>query len=140
MNHLMLPFVAQIIAQNDGGEVVALIAAAVFGLLGLAFALVMIASMWKIFTKAGEPGWMAIIPFLNIVILAKIARQPIWVPIVALFVPVVNIIALFLIYKGLAEAFGKDIVFAIALFFLPIFVLPYMAFSGMQYQGTPAFA
>jgi len=31
-------------------------------ILDLVFAVLMIVSMWKIFEKAGEPGWASIIP------------------------------------------------------------------------------
>lgn len=141
MNILMSPMIAQIIAQSDGGGegIIVVIAGAIFGLIGLAVALLLIASMWKIFTKAGEPGWAAIIPIFNLFILTKIARQPIWV-LILVFIPLVQIVGLFLLYKGLAEAFGKDILYALLLFFIPIIGFPLLAFSGARYQGTPAFA
>ena len=41
-----------------GGDIFTLI-------IGIVVALVMIAGMWKMFSKAGEPGWASIIPFYN---------------------------------------------------------------------------
>ena len=43
-------------------------------LLGLLIAVIVIAAMWKIFTKAGQPGWACLIPIYNIYILCKIVR------------------------------------------------------------------
>ena len=38
----------------------------------LAMAVLMIVAMWRIFAKAGEAGWKAVIPFYNTYILYKI--------------------------------------------------------------------
>jgi len=44
----------------------------------IAIAVIMIASFWKIFEKAGEAGWQAIIPIYNIYVLLKIVGKPGW--------------------------------------------------------------
>lgn len=44
----------------------------VIGLMTLVIAILVIVAMWKIFKKAGEPGWKAIIPIYNNYILFKI--------------------------------------------------------------------
>ena len=59
---------------NDGGG----IAGAIGGLIYLAFLVLMVASVWKIFDKAGEPGWASIILIYNVVVLLKIVGRPIW--------------------------------------------------------------
>src|SRR5262245_17433545 len=46
--------------------------------LEVVIAVVMIASMWKVFTKAGQPGWAAIIPIVNLFFLCKVAGRPGW--------------------------------------------------------------
>ena len=66
----------------------------------------MIASMWKIFDKAGQKGWLAIIPILNIVVLLKVVHKELWW-IILLLIPCVNIVASIIVYFGLAKAFGK---------------------------------
>lgn len=38
--------------------------------------LIVIISLWKIFEKAGEPGWAALIPIYNVIILLKIVGRP----------------------------------------------------------------
>jgi hypothetical protein len=45
----------------------------VFWICWLAFAILMIAALWKVFTKAGQPGWAAIIPIVNTYFLCKVA-------------------------------------------------------------------
>ncbi len=47
--------------------------------------------MWRIYKKAGQPGWAAVIPFYNIVIWLRIISKPGWW-LILLFIPVVNII------------------------------------------------
>ncbi len=45
--------------------------------LGITF-LVIWVSWFKIFSKAGQSGWKALIPILNIVVFTKIVDKPIW--------------------------------------------------------------
>ncbi|HRH96867.1 MAG TPA: DUF5684 domain-containing protein, partial [Prosthecobacter sp.] len=44
----------------------------------LAVVVVMIAAMWKVFTKAGEPGWACLVPIYNIIVYLKISGKPVW--------------------------------------------------------------
>ena len=46
------------------------------GIIGLLIALLMIVAMWKVFTKAGQPGWASIIPIYNLYIWCKIVGRP----------------------------------------------------------------
>ena len=62
-------------------------------ILPLAVIILMIASMWKIFTKAGQPGWASIIPIYNIIVLLKIVNRPVWW-IILLLIPIVNFITM----------------------------------------------
>src|ERR1700690_3460462 len=79
--------------------------------------ILIIASMWKVYTKAGQPGWAAIVPIYNIVVLLQIVRKPLWW-IVMFFIPIVNLIFVILVYVELAKAFGKVGGFAAGLIFL----------------------
>jgi hypothetical protein len=101
----------------------------------LAIVLVLIISNWKIFEKAGEPGWAAIIPIYNIIILLKIVGRPIWW-IVLLLIPFLNIIFLIIVVLDLAKAFNKGSGFAIGLLLLGIIFFPILAFGDAQYVGT----
>jgi hypothetical protein len=98
-------------------------------IVSVAFAVLMIASMWKIFTKAGEPGWASIVPIYNIIVLLKIAGKPIWwFLILWLFIPVIFVAI------SLARNFGKGAGFAIGLLFLPFIFYPVLAFGDAKYQ------
>lgn len=99
--------------------------------------IVSIASMWKIFEKAGHPGWAAIVPIYNIFILTKITGKPAWY-IVLFFIPIVNIVAIVLLYHALSKSFGKDVGFTVGLILLSFVFLPMLAFGDAQYQGESA--
>jgi len=99
--------------------------------------LVMIAAMWKVFTKAGKPGWASIIPIYNIIVLLSIAGKPTWW-FILLLIPIVNLIIAILMYVALAEKFGKGGGFAMGLVFLGFIFFPILGFGGAQYQGAVA--
>ena len=98
-----------------------------------AFMILMIASMWKVYTKAGKPGWAALIPIYNLIVLLQIVRKPLWW-IVMFLIPVVNFIFLILFYVELAKAFGKSGGFAAGLIFLGIIFFPILGFGSSQYM------
>jgi uncharacterized membrane protein YoaK (UPF0700 family) len=106
-------------------------------IIGLLVAVLVIAGMWKVFTKAGKPGWAAIIPIYNIVVLLQIAGKPLWW-IVLLFIPIVNIVVGVMVMIGIAKAFGKGTGFALGLLFLSPIFIPILGFSDAQYVGSPA--
>lgn len=108
--------------------------AAIVGIIYLAVLVLMVASMWKIYVKANEPGWAAIVPIYNIVVMFKIIGKPLWW-IVLYFIPVVNFVASILIVVSLAKSFGKSTGFAVGMIFLPFIFLPMLAFSDATYQG-----
>ncbi len=49
-----------------------------FAVIGIAAAIIAIIAMWKIFAKAGEKGWKALIPIYNTYILYKIIGMKVW--------------------------------------------------------------
>ena len=104
-------------------------------LIGLAFIVVMIAAMWKVFTKAGEPGWAVLVPFYNFIVLLKISGKPWWWLLLCL-IPFVNFIIFILTYVGLAKNFGKGVGFAIGLILLSPIFFPILGFGSAQFQGT----
>jgi hypothetical protein len=104
----------------------------------LAMFVLWIASMWKVFVKAGQPGWAAIIPIYNAYIILKIAGKPGWW-LILFFIPFVNLIMIILTYVALAEKFGKGAGFAIGLVFLSFIFFPILAFGDAKYNaGAPA--
>jgi hypothetical protein len=104
----------------------------------LAIVLIPIAGMWKVFTKAGEPGWAAIIPIYNLYIMLKIGGNEWWWLLVIIFVPLVNLYGMFKMMAGVAKAFGKGTGYALGLWFLGFIFFPLLGFGDDQYQGTPA--
>ncbi len=102
------------------------------GLIGLLVAVVMIVAMWKVFTKADQPGWAALIPIYNMYVLLKVAGKPGWW-LLLFVVPIANLVVTILTYIGLAKNFGKGGGFACGLIFLPIIFVPILAFGSAQY-------
>ena len=64
--------------------------AIIFGLISLAIMGVVIAGIWKVFEKAGKPGWAALVPIYNIIVLLDIAGKPAWW-LVLMLIPLVNV-------------------------------------------------
>ena len=87
---------------------------------------------WKIFEKAGKPGWAALIPIFNTLIQLEIVQRPLWW-VFLMFVPGVNLIITVIVIFDLAKVFGKDNGFAFGLLFLaPVFV-PILALGNAVY-------
>ncbi len=99
----------------------------------LAIIIFIIAAMWKVFTKAGKPGWAILIPFYNLYILLKVAGKPGWW-LILLFIPIVNIVISIIAAIGIANNFGKGVGFAIGLLLLPFIFYPILAFGSAEYQ------
>jgi hypothetical protein len=93
--------------------------------------------MWKIFVKAGKPGWAAIIPFYNIYVELEILGQPWWF-LLLMFVPLANIVISVMIIFGLAKVFGKSTGFGFCLLFLSFIFIPILAFGDARYRGPIA--
>jgi hypothetical protein len=89
---------------------------------------------WKLFEKAGRPGWAAIIPIYNLIVLLEIAGKPAWW-IVLLLIPFVNIVVYILMIDGVSRSFGKDFGFTMALICLGFVFLPILAFGDAEYLG-----
>lgn len=92
-----------------------------------------IAGLWGIFTKAGQPGWAAIVPFYNVYVATQIAGLEILWFVLAL-IPCVQYVALAYIFIKLAERFGKGIGFAIGMILVPFVFLPMLGFGSDRYQ------
>ncbi len=104
----------------------------------LAIGVLLIVAMWKIFVKAGKPGWASIIPIYNVVVSYQIVGINPWLLLLAL-IPIVNFVAIFVLQimycSRLAKAFGKSGAFAVGLFFLNVVFMPILAFSDAEYKG-----
>jgi len=92
-----------------------------------------IAGIWKTFEKAGQPGWAAIIPIYNVVILLKIAGRPIWW-LVLLLIPIVSIVVSIVVAIDIAKNFGKSTGFGVGLALLGFIFYPILGFGDAEYN------
>jgi len=99
-----------------------------------AFVILLLISLWKIFEKAGVPGWKGIIPIYNMYILLKIVGKPGWW-LILFFIPLVNVVFLIWTYNMLSKSFGKDEAFTVGLAFLGFIFFPILAFGSAKYLG-----
>jgi hypothetical protein len=100
----------------------------------VAVLVLLLASNWAIFTKAGKPGWASIVPIYNYVIFLEIIGKP-WWWLLLMLVPVLNIVFLIWAVNLLSKSFGKAEGFTVGLILLSIVFLPILAFGDAEYQG-----
>lgn len=108
----------------------------IYWLICMAISIFTLVSMWKIFKKAGKPGWAAIVPIYNIIVMLEIAELPMWY--IALYcIPFANIYAMFKTYIELAHKFGKSTGFGVGIAFLSPIFLGILAFGkDVNYVGA----
>jgi len=106
----------------------------VFFLFILALTVFVLAATWKVYTKAGQPGWACLIPIYNIYILLIIAGKPGWW-LILMFIPFVNVVIAIIYSIALAERFGKGPGFGLGLAFLGIIFFPILAWGDAKYLG-----
>jgi len=99
----------------------------------LFIAVFMIVSMWKIYEKAGQPGWASIVPIYNIIVYIKIIKKPMWW-IIMFVIPVINYVFLIWSVNLLSKRVGKDVGFTIGLFLLGFVFYPILAFGDAKYE------
>lgn len=121
------------------GEVSPLMAGmgVVFTICYLAVVLLIIIGLWKVFVKAGKPGWASIVPIYNVIVLLEIAGKPLWWFILML-IPFVNFIVAIIVLIAVARNFGKGVGFAIGMVFLPFIFIPMLGFGDAKYQPVAA--
>ena len=103
----------------------------------LAIIVAIIAGFWKVFTKAGKPGWAAIIPIYNVIVLLEIAGKPLWW-IILFLIPLVNIVFAVIVGLAVAKNFGKGEAFGVGLGLLGFIFYPILGFGDAQYQAAAA--
>jgi hypothetical protein len=112
--------------------------AAGFGLAALLVttlpALLVIAGTWKLFTKAGQPGWAAIVPIYNLCVILHIVGRPTrWL--VGFLIPIVDFVVAVLVTIDVAKAYGKGIVYAVGMVLVPFIFYPLLGFGDARYRG-----
>lgn len=103
--------------------------------LQLTIVVLTIIGMWKVFEKADQPGWAAIIPIYNLIIMLEIAKKPIWW-IILFFIPLVNIVFAIITYHAISVKFGKDAGFTVGLILLPFIFWPILGMGDAKYEDA----
>jgi hypothetical protein len=104
--------------------------------------LIAIVAIWRVFTKAGQPGWAVLIPFYNLYILTQVVKRPGWWMLLyfASIIPVVGSLAVLFVSSidslRLAKLFGKSSGFGVGIILLGVVFLPILAFGDADYDET----
>ena len=104
------------------------------GSIGFFIVVIYIVAKWRIYEKAGQPGWATLIPIYNYYIWLKIIGKPGWWLLLFL-IPIVNIVIGIMIVHLLSKSFGKDVGFTLGLLFLSIIFYPILGFGDAKYIG-----
>ncbi len=118
-------------SDNNAGGIVFLI---IFSIIMLGLVALFLVSFWKIFEKAGRPGWAGIIPIYNMVVLCEIVKKPGWW-VLLMMIPYVGIIWSIWTTNLLVKKFGKDEGFTVGCVLLPFVFYPILAFGDAKFQG-----
>ncbi len=124
----------QFLAMGYGSETQGGTAGMVFMVVWLAVCLAVVAGVWKVFVKAGQPGWGVLVPIYNAYLITRIAQRPAWW-LILMFVPLLNVLAAVVLSLDIAKHFGKGPGFGVGLAFLGPIFYPILGFGGAEYDG-----
>ncbi|WP_424936314.1 MULTISPECIES: DUF5684 domain-containing protein [Bacteria] len=128
-----------IVPLADGGDgLIADVYAGLFSgttsLIALVYYVLVVIAMWRVFTKAGYPGILALIPIVNLIFLIKIAGMSGWLVLLYL-IPIVNIVFAIIVAVKLGARFGKGGAFSFfLLWFLPVIGYFIIGYGQAQYR------
>jgi Family of unknown function (DUF5684) len=105
-----------------------------FWVIYIAILVVVIIGVWKVYEKAGQPGWACIIPIYSFLVLLKIVGKP-WWWLLLMFIPVVNLVFLIWTYNMLSKSFGKTEGFTVGLVLLGVIFIPILGYGDAKYLG-----
>ncbi len=124
--------------SNSAGLATAIIAIVTACLIPIfIITVITIVGQWKVFEKAGKPGWACIIPIYNLIVLLEIVGKPIWW-IFLFLIPCVNFVILIWVKNLLSKSFGQSEGFTIGLVLLGFIFYPILGFGSYQYLGPSA--
>jgi len=93
--------------------------------------------LWKLFEKAGQKGWIALVPFYNFYIWLKIIKKPLWWYIFIL-TPFINVFMILLMVVEILKCFNKNGLGAQAVgVMFPFFYLPWLGFISKSKYEDP---
>jgi hypothetical protein len=108
--------------------------APVSSILTLALVAVLLVAQWRLYTKAGVPGWACLIPVYNLVKLLHITGRSGWW-ILGFGIPLLNFFVLIRMVFDLASVFGRGIGFGFGLLLLSPVFIPILGFGNARYVG-----
>ena len=92
----------------------------------------MIAGLWKVYSKAGKPGWASIVPIYNLIVWIQIVKKPLWW-IILCCIPLVNLYPAVVMTHRISRSFGKGVGTTIGLIFLPYVFYPMLGFGSAKF-------
>jgi len=122
------------LAQNNAAGSAGLIG---IGIVYLAIIILVVVGGWKMFVKAGQPGWAILIPFFNYYIICKMVGRPGWW-VILLFIPIVSLVMLIILMNDLSKSFGRGVGTTIGLVLLTFIFIPILGFGSAEYHGPSA--
>lgn len=122
----------------------------------VAFYILLIIALWKVFTKAGEAGWKSLIPIYNFYILCKMIKINFWIFVI--LIPFAIGLVASIVFKNdtnavsiisgvytiimdvymsirLSKAFGKGTGFTVGLILFPNIFTLILGFGSAKYVG-----
>ncbi len=105
----------------------------VIELMSIGILILAAAGTWRVFEKAGEPGWASLIPIYNLIVWLRIAGERWWC-ILLYMIPVINVVLHLLVARDVAKRFGKSAAFGWGLCFMGIVFCPILGFGRAEYQ------
>ncbi|MGQ9561701.1 MAG: DUF5684 domain-containing protein [Candidatus Oleimicrobiaceae bacterium] len=123
--------------QEEGKFAAAAAVGFLLVLFAVALAVFYIYVMWRVFVKAGKPGWACLIPLYNLYVLLTIVGRPGWW-LILYFIPVINVVIELIVLVDLAKSFGKGVGFGLGLFFLGFIFFPVLGLGSARYVGPAA--
>jgi hypothetical protein len=105
--------------------------------ISLIIALFYLVCYWKLFTKAGKPGWAVLIPIYSTLVQLEILGRE-WIWLLLMFIPGVNLVIAVVMMLDLAKVFGKDTTFGCLLVLFPYILIPILALGDAKYLGPIA--
>src|SRR5690348_9728366 len=100
----------------------------------LAIIALLVVGWWKIYLKAGQPGWAAIVPIYHWIVMLRTAGKPTWW-VILFFIPGVNVVFIIWTFNMISKSFGKDEGFTVGLVLLRIVFVPILGFGSAKYIG-----
>lgn len=126
----------------------------------LAVLVITYAGYWKMFVKAGRPGWAGIIPIYNWWVWVDIVERPKWwfwallgtlllnfIPLVGFVGSIAQLVLWCILCIDMAKRFSRGVGTGLGLCFIPIVFAPYLGFGSAEFddgsptsQGPPGWA